>query len=101
MIKLAAVLALAGAPPSIDYKGFTKQDTSGGAFTLSDGNMTVMVEPMADGKYQASFRGAKSSPHLQSAQGAVDWAACYRDEAKRLAASVNSVQTTTPSTRCP
>ena len=67
----------------IDLKGFSKQDESNGAFKLSDGNMTVSVEPTENGKYQASFRGSKSSPHLQGIQGAVDWADAYRSESER------------------
>lgn len=67
----------------VDLKGFSRVDRDGGAFDLRSGNMTVRVEPMGDGKFQASFRGAKSSPHLQGVQGAVDWAATYRDDASK------------------
>ena len=81
--KKAAEEALNGKSIAIDYKGFTRGNKDGGAFSLTDGNMTVSVEPTQAGKFQASFRGAKSSPHLAGVQGAVDWAAAYREEAKR------------------
>ena len=68
----------------IDYKGFTRKDESDGFFTLTQGNMTVRVEPTEDGKYQAHFGGARSTPHLPGVQGAVDWAAAYRDESLRV-----------------
>lgn len=71
--------------PQVDYKGFDQKDSGNGSFTLTDGNMTVTVQPTGDGKYQASFNGAKSSPHLQGVQGAVDWADAYRSEAQRVA----------------
>jgi hypothetical protein len=69
---------------TIDNKGFERFNVnSNGAFELRDGNMIVRVEPTENGKYQASFRGAKSSPHLQGVQGAVDWADAYRAESIR------------------
>ena len=67
----------------LDLKGFERIPKGNGYFDLRDGNMTVSVEPMGQGKYQASFRGAKSSPHLIGEQGAVDWAANYREESQR------------------
>ena len=67
----------------VDYKGFERKPIGNGAFELRDGNMTVRVEPQGDGKYQASFRGAKSSPHLHGEQGAVDWADAYRVDGKK------------------
>ncbi len=68
---------------AVDYKEFERVDVGGGSFELRDGNMTVRVEPTESGKYQAAFRGAKSSPHLQGEQGAVDWADAYRAESVR------------------
>ena len=68
----------------IDNKGFERFNVnSNGTFELRDGNMVVRVEPTENGKYQASFRGVKSSPHLQGIQGAVDWADAYRQESIR------------------
>ena len=66
-----------------DFKGFKFIENTNGSFKLEDGYMTVSVEPTESGKYQASFRGAKSSPHLQGIQGAVDWADAYRQESVR------------------
>ena len=67
----------------VDYKGFDRVPLGNGAFELRDGNMTVKVTPQAQGKYQATYRSAKSSPHLVGEQGAVDWAASYRDAARQ------------------
>ena len=67
----------------VDYKGFERTPRGNGDFDLRDGNLTVSVEAMGDGRYQASFRGSKSSPHLQGEQGAVDWADAYRGESER------------------
>lgn len=65
---------------AVDYKGFVRAEISGGGFELRDGNMKVRVEPTGGGKYQASFRSAKSTPHLRGEQDAVDWAAAIRGE---------------------
>ena len=67
----------------VDYKGFKRVDAGYGKFELHDGNMVVKVESTSSGKYQASFRGAKSSPHLVGEQGAIDWAASYRNAARQ------------------
>lgn len=67
----------------IDLKGFAKTDNPDGSFALSDGNMVVRVEPTGDGKYQASFRGARSTTHLQGVAGAVAWAASVREDGQR------------------
>lgn len=81
---------------TLDLKGFERIQKGNGYFDLRDGNMTVSVEPMSQGKYQASFRGAKSSPHLMGEQGAVDWAAAYRDESVRAEAKSRSKPFTPP-----
>jgi hypothetical protein len=67
--------------PELDLKGFTRTPQGNGSFDLSDGNMRVRVEPTDRGKFQATFGSAKSSPHLQGEQAAVDWAAQYRKDA--------------------
>lgn len=72
--------------PALDLKGFTRTPRGNGAFDLSDGNMRVSVEPTERGKFQARFGSAKSSPHLQGEQAAVDWAAQYRKDATPAAA---------------
>lgn len=69
----------------VDYKGFERVPLDNGAFELRDGNMVVRVVPMGYDKFQASFRSAKSSPHLQGEQGAVDWAVAYRDDLRAAA----------------
>ena len=70
----------------IDYKGFERTPTGNGNFTLKDGNLLVKVEAMGNGKFQASHGSAKSSPHINSEQGAVDWAANLRDASKKTTA---------------
>ena len=66
-----------------DLSGFTREDRGGGAFDLVDGNMRVRVEPTEKGKYQARFGSARSSPHLQGVEGAVAWAATYREDGSK------------------
>jgi hypothetical protein len=68
---------------AVDYKGFERIELSSGGFELRDGNMAVRVESIGQGKYQASFRSAKSTPHLRNEQDVVDWAAAIRGESKR------------------
>lgn len=76
--------AQSNALDATDYKGFKRVDSAEyGKFELRDGNMVVKVEANGGGKYQASFGSAKSSPHLVGEQGAVDWAASYRDAARQ------------------
>ena len=84
------------AAPKVDYKGFSRVNRGGGNFELTDGNMTVKVETMGGGRLQASFRSAKSSPSLQGEQGAVDWAAAYRDESIKLQAAERKAAAATP-----
>lgn len=92
VLALAARKALAeGSKPSkqsggVDYKGFERTPTGNGNFTLKDGNLLVKVEAMGGGKFQASHASAKSSPHINSEQGAVDWAANLRDSGKKTTA---------------
>jgi hypothetical protein len=92
MLALAARKALAeGSKPGkqsggVDYKGFERTPTGNGNFTLKDGNLLVKVEAMGGGKFQASHGSAKSSPHINSEQGAVDWAANLRDASKKTTA---------------
>lgn len=70
----------------VDYKGFERTPTGNGSFTLKDGNLLVKVEAMGQGKFQASHGSAKSSPHINSEQGAVDWAANLRDASRKTTA---------------
>lgn len=83
-------------PEPLDLKGFTRTPRGNGAFDLSDGNMRVSVEPTERGKFQARFGSAKSSPHLQGEQAAVDWAAQYRKDATPAPATVKEPLSVAP-----
>lgn len=69
------------AEPALDMKGFLRTPRGNGAFDLTDGKLRVEVNPTDMGKFQARIGSAKSSPHLQGEQAAVDWAAQYREDA--------------------
>lgn len=63
--------------------GFKKRDLGDGGFELHDGNMIVTASPTGEGKYQASHRSARSSPHLRGIEGVVAWASNIREDSKR------------------
>lgn len=58
--------------PAVDPKGFTIVEHSNG-FNIERGNLKVKAESTENGKYQASWGSATSSPRLDK-QGVIDWA---------------------------
>ena len=69
--------------PQVDYKGFDRKDSyMADRFDLIDGDMKIGVEHGAR-KVPSIGRKRKSSPHLDGAQAAVDWADSYRKDARK------------------